>query len=603
MYYKSLIEVLQKKASYLADKGITFIQGENLEKYVSYKSLYEEAVKTLSQLTEKGVKARDKVVFQIDSNETFLVFFWACLLGNIIPVPVTFGGNLDCWKKFIKIWDSFPRAYVVMENTLIDNCQEFSAHFVRKYKKRIIDTQSILENNREIVDIDESLVAQDVSGEDLAYIQFTSGSTGDPKGVLLTHENLLTNIHSIMNNASLCGSDSTIGWMPLTHDMGLIGFHLTPLLTYINQYSMPTSLFIKRPDVWLKKVSEKGITLLSSPNLGFKLSLNCRKIDKIENLDLSCVRLIFNGAEPISHDICNKFLTKMERFNLNRNVMFTVYGMAEASLAVTFPRPGAQMRHTTLKRESVNLGEIVETSNETEHEGITFSDLGFPVVDTFVKIVDKTGKELPENYVGFISIKGKNVTSGYYNNPKANKALIDKMGWLNTGDVGFIRGGRLFFTGRASDVIYSGGRNAYAHDIEKILEESKLARPGRIAVAGIPNKGKQEDDIFVFIRYKKKDLKDYFTLAEKIKECVHLQRGLDISKIIPVYMIPKTTSGKIQRFKLVDNYLKGKYAEALQAIHKEQTAAQEIEIDRDWITIPQLDLLFANNDRLEVAVS
>ena len=291
-----------------------------------------------------------------------------------------------------------------------------------------------------------------------------------------------------MHGTQVKNVDSALSWMPLTHDMGLIGFHLTPLCSFINQFIMPTTLFIRRPSLWLSLASKHRITILSSPNFGYKYLLDNINLSAASEWDLSCVRILFNGAEPIDSALCEKFTDNMSKYGLLRSVMFNVYGLAEASLAVTFPPPGEGVRELIVDRDSLSVGETVRNAEIQKFEkAVTMVDLGYPVNDCHVKICDDKGDTLNENTVGNIIIKGDNVTKGYYNNNKATKDAINENGWLNTGDLGFMRDGRLVVSGRAKDVIFINGQNFYAHDIERIVESISGIELGEIAACGIYN--------------------------------------------------------------------------------------------------------------------
>ncbi|MNI57633.1 putative ligase [compost metagenome] len=261
--------------------------------------------------------------------------------------------------------------------------------------------------------------------------------------------------------------------MPLTHDMGLIGFHLTPLLADMHQYLMPTALFIQHPTLWFQKASDHRITTLASPNFGYSHFLNYYKKNHAVGWDLSAVRLIFNGAEPISAKLSRQFMAEMGAYGLRPNTAFPVYGMAEASLAVTFPPVDELLIEIRIDRQTA-FGDLANELSEESADpaALSFVDLGMPVDDCQVRICDDNGKLLPERTVGEIQIKGPNVTGGYYNDPSSTEKAISKEGWLKTGDLGFMRNGRLVVTGRKKDILFVNGQNVYPHDLEQMIEET-----------------------------------------------------------------------------------------------------------------------------------
>ena len=266
----------------------------------------------------------------------------------------------------------------------------------------------------DIVELPQPGIAHAVSGDDIAFVQFSSGSTSAPKGVLLTHRNLLANIYAIIQKAEITAEDRCLSWMPLTHDMGLIGFHLTPLVLGASHVIMATELFVRRPASWLALASEKGATLLCSPNFGYKHYLRAYRPEQAADLDLRAVRLIFNGAEPISAALAHEFGKTLAQCGLGANVMYPVYGLAEASLAVTFPPAGRAIREVCATRGSLSIGSKVEVvPNRTENTAC-FVALGQPIPSCRVRICGDDGRVLAEHQVGHIQIQGESVCRGYY---------------------------------------------------------------------------------------------------------------------------------------------------------------------------------------------
>lgn len=552
--FNTLAEVISSRADSI--RGVTFVTGEYEEKFVTYKEVYGKSLEILFQLQSKGIKPGDQLIVYTNDNESLIRYFWACVLGRIIPVPVAVGNNDENIFKLFNILDVLDSPYLVTDFKIYKMLKDFLDKKSLNY---------ILENiqGRIIYDTDmcntgEKGIINQPSPDDIAFIQFSSGSTGNPRGVTLTHKNLITNINAMIEGANLVSDDVFLSWMPLTHDLGFIGFHLTPTCLDINQYIMPTSLFIRHPILWLKKAIEHKVTILASPNFGYKYFLKFYKPEKCIEWDLSCIRLIVNGAEPISYKLCKEFLSEMGKYGLSSNTMFAVYGMAEACLAVTFPPIYEELKCVYIDRRFLVVGQPVKYITSDDDNAAEFVDLGYTVKDVYLKICDENGKELDENTVGHIFIKGENVTKRYYNNPEATKDTITGDGWLNTGDLGLIRNGRLLVTGRAKDVHFVNGQNFYLHDIERVTEEVEGVELGEVAAACVYNTGLQKDEVFIFVLHKK-DLEEFVDLAISIKKYINKQMGLEVKHVIPVRKIPKTTSGKIQRYKLSYRYENGEY--------------------------------------------
>jgi fatty-acyl-CoA synthase len=559
---RSLTDIIQNNLC--NTNKILLIKSEQEEISISYEQLYQKASEFLFQLQDWGIRPGDELIISIEDNELFLYVFWACLLGKIIAVPVNAGTNNENKLKIIKIWLGLCNPHFIANQKVIDNLEKFTI-------EKNIDITDILKKRAfPVNNIQEMSPRGDVfqaSPDDIAFIQFSSGSTGDPKGVTLTHKNLVANITAIIKAAQITLEDSSLSWLPLTHDMGLIGFHLGSLALGINQYIMPAGLFIRYPMLWLSKASQHKATILSSPNFGYKYFLSFFKTNITRDWNLSQVRLIFNGAEPISSQLCNDFLSEMGKYGLKKNVMFPVYGLAEASLAVTFPPPEEELVSVHLNRSSLKIGAQAEEVEEEGNSSITFVDVGYPVDDCLVKICNTDNHLLDNGVIGQIHIKGTNVTSGYYNNMNASAQVISSDGWLNTGDLGFIRNGRLVITGRAKDVIFVNGQNYYPHDIERIAAEVDGVELGEVAAFGVPNAEQQNEDIILVVQYKK-EIEKFLLLSLALKKYINQQIGLEVREIIPAKKIPKTTSGKLMRFKLKEMYQNGDFSIVLQEIDK-----------------------------------
>lgn len=544
----------------IEERGITFVNGDTKEIFVSYKELYTKVLYLLGSFQKHGIKENEAVVFQIKSNYEFITAFWACILGKMIPVPVALGTSKDSYDKIDKICSILGKPYVLFDeagfeqfkkNTeRMEGCSEYEEHMQIMFYDEFIDG-----------DLEGSIVK--CKSEDIAFIQFSSGSTGHPKGVVLSHGNLVANTEGILEGLELTTKDTCLSWMPLTHDMGLIGFHISPLRLQINQYLMPTSLFIRSPLLWLRKVSEHRIKVLASPNFGYVYYLKALGRAKSEQIDLSCVQTIFNGAEPISLKTCNEFLDTMGQYGLNRNTIFSVYGLAEASLAVAFPKVKEEIRHVQIDGTRLGIGEKVCFTSETNK--VDYVIEGRSVKHCDFRITDDERNVTEEDVIGHIEIKGLNVTKGYYKNTEETSSKMSFDGWLDTGDIGFVHNGELVVTGRAKDIIFVNGMNFFSHDIEEIIINDCNIVNGKVAVAGYHNNTTEKEDIIVFLVYRGK-LNKFLELADQISALVWNRFGIRINQIIPVMRIPKTTSGKIQRYRLVESYCKGEMNEKLKEL-------------------------------------
>ncbi len=562
---KTLIEALMNCCR--QDTGrITFINSDVDENVVSYKGLFDKACCVLGKLQADGLKKGDELVFQIEKNESFLFVFWACILGGIIPVPISVGNNEEHKLKLFKIWNKLENPYLVTNSKILEAYFKFAQEsgFIDAYEKiknKTIDIDSIF-----TISFPPELPFQ--SPEDIAFIQFSSGSTGEPKGVVLTHGNLVANIAAMITAINISEKDSILSWVPLTHDLGMIGGHLTSVLANINDYIMPTSLFIRRPVLWMKKVNEYRTTLHLSPNFGFKYFLSNYKIENAREWDLSCIRLIFNGGEPICAELCDTFIQTFAEFGLGKEAIFPVYGLAEACLAVAFPPHGKLFEKVILDRKFLSVGQkAVELNDKDSNDAVVFVDEGYPVENCSFRICDDNNNLLDEMHVGYVHIKGKNVTKGYYKDEYVTAKVINADGWLNTGDLALVRNGRLVVTGRAKDIIFIDGQNYYPHDIERVTQTVKGVELGKVAVCGVLNTRLQKEEIIAFVLFKKQ-LEDFVPIVIDIKKCVNRKMGLQVMEVIPIRSMPKTTSGKIQRYLLGEMYLKGEFSKTIDELKR-----------------------------------
>lgn len=563
-HYKTLVELLEGVGS-INDRYITFIEGGQKEACYTYSEFYTRALNTLFIFQSFGIKPGDKIVFFLRDNAKFIEAFWACLLGGIVPVPVAVGISDEHRCKLFKIYERLENAYLYTDSESLALLEIFAAGSGQTAVFAVLTERTI--RTCMLIKGTETGRIQNRAPDDIGFIQFSSGSTQEPKGVVLTHRNLLATNYAMGNRLQYTPDDISLSWMPLTHDLGIIGFHLNMLVFGMNQNLMPTDLFSRRPLLWLQKAHEKRASILCSPNFGYKHYLKIHETRDCHDLDLSSVRVIVNGAEPISVDLCRRFLETLQKHGLKKNVFCPGYGLAEAGLAVALPTPGNELNYLSLNRHTLKLGGVVQILASDHPDAVLFAVEG-PVVDNCqLQIGDERGGDLGCNVIGEIQIKGDNVTSGYYSNDNANQALFTENGWLHTGDLGFLCNGELLVTGRLKDIIFVNGVNYYPHDIEAIALQHPALELGKVVAAGVRCDYADQDHILVFILYRG-DMRDFAALSKQLAALLCEKAGLQLTHIIPVKRIPKTTSGKIQRRFLVEEYLRGDYTTELETLQK-----------------------------------
>ncbi|MCG6970999.1 MAG: non-ribosomal peptide synthetase [Gammaproteobacteria bacterium] len=558
MQYTTIIDALEDHLQ--SPHGVTFIESSDKETFVSYRQLHDNAMVLLHQFQEQGLQQGQHLILFINDNQSFLNAFWACLLGGIVPVPVAVGISDEHKAKLFRILSKLDQGRIFTDEKSFARLQQFLASAQAREVTNLSADQLKIHTfvAEQIKTASVSGVKAPVTRDSTAFIQFSSGSTSEPKGVVLTHGNLMANIEGIGASDKMNDSDRSLSWMPLTHDMGIIGFHINMMVYNVNQYLMSTDLFSRRPILWLAKVSEHKATLLSSPNFGYKHYLKSYTPEKAADLDLSSVRLIYNGAEPISVDLCDQFLDTMAAHGLRRSAMHTVYGLAEASLAVSFPDPDTPFKCVSIDRHAIKTGDPVRFLPRDHKDAASFAIEGKPIKNTEVKITGPDGQAVAEDVTGDVQIRGGNVTHGYYQNDAANAQAFTGDGWLKTGDTGFVHQGELIITGRSKEIIFVNGQNYFPHDLESIALLSPQLELGKVAAFGITQDVAVESALLMFVLFRG-DLKEFIAIDREITSLVGEHLGLEVTHVIPVKRIPKTTSGKIQRSVLARQYLDGDF--------------------------------------------
>lgn len=495
--YSTLQQALLELASENS-QGITFVNGTDEENFLTYGDLYQDALCLLGAMQRKGLLKGSEVIIQADSNRTFVYMFWACVLGGAIPVPIDIAGSSQVKDKVLNVVKTLSNPYVFIENDTKYGINEF-----------LVNNLSSNEYSSEQGLMFEILIKEKIEGQivpvdasDTAFIQFSSGSTGLPKGIVLSNKNVTTNIYDIIISSNSEHEENImVSWIPLTHDMGLIGMHLCTVFLNSPLININTQVFIRNPLIWLNKMSEHKATVSQSPNFGFSYVLDSFREDEEYDWKFDRLRLIFNGAEPISTAIADRFLEQLEKYGLKKSVMFTVYGIAESTLAVAFPIPCSPYTKMVIDRQHLNIKDNVIEVEESDPNAVEFVSVGKGVGNNILTLVDKDGKELGDGQVGNILIKGESVTSGYYG-IENNETLFNENGALITGDIGFLKNGNLYITGREKELIIVNGQNFYPHDIEENLSRLVNYPLGRI-VAGstVTNAGERT---LIFVQFRKK---------------------------------------------------------------------------------------------------
>jgi acyl-CoA synthetase (AMP-forming)/AMP-acid ligase II/acyl carrier protein len=566
--YETLPAMLDDRSR--SDAAMFYLEGEGAEKSLRLSELRRRALGILFHLQRVGAKPGDFLILHVASNEQFIDAYWACLYGGIVPVPVAVGISDEHKHKLLRIARQLGRPLLYTDQKLRDRLATFAATTGEPEAWTALKSRTFLVD--QLDDISRAGTPAQITGDQTAFIQFSSGSTSEPKGVVLTHRNILANAEGARQGAGFCEQDVSLSWMPLTHDMGLIGFHLMMMYAGVKQHLMPTDLFVRRALLWLKWSSEKRVTLMCSPNFGYRHCLRALGDKTLDGVNLDSVRLVFNGAEPISVELAEEFLDKLAPYGLKRTTMFPVYGLAEASLAVSFPEPGSLYRYITVDRRTLGVGAAARMVDPADPTALKLMCEGRPIPFTSVKLVDDAGATVPPDTVGHLLMSGENVTAGYFNNPDANAAARTDDGWLRTGDLALEHAGELYVTGRSKEIIFVNGQNYYPHDLEAVLQHEPGLGLGKVIAAAARPVGAPTDELVLFILHRS-DMADFIPLATKAVHLVNEHAGVEVARVVPVKRIPKTTSGKLQRTALAKEFEDGVFASEI------------AEFDRVWAEV------------------
>lgn len=567
-YPKTLARALMQAAE--TDKSIIFIDDKGEERSLSYKQLRQRSLMVLASLQQKGATPGLAVILQLDALDEFLISFWACVLGGLTPVPVLPFRNANpddsSFQKLQTIASQLNKPFILM-----------SAHNAGSIKKAeqqqdIIDRQLLsgatIATFEEIETCDVDAVIHASKTNDIAFLQYTSGSTSFPKGTQITHANVLATVQSMILVLGVTEQSVMLNWMPYYHDMGIIAGHIMAVVSHCKVIAMRPFTFVRRPIWWLEKIAEHRVSITYSPNFGLKRILEKCKPQQLTHLDLSCLEVILNGAEPISIQTSQRFIDLLHTHcRMPKECLVPGYGLAEASLAVSIAPKNEIMRTHVLNREKLGCGDAVQHVHAEDTNATLFADEGFAVAGMEIRVVDDSDNVLPVDTVGHVQIKGRSITQGYFSNQLANKESFCGK-WFRTGDLGFVYDDRFIITGRVKDVVFVNGQNFYSHDFEHACEH--IDGLDKLVVIGHFDHERNEEDLLAFVACNAK----YIGAREKTGILRETQKRInqcfDVTPTMFIVLkstgeIPKTTSGKIMRHKLLENYIDGNFAN--QCIH------------------------------------
>lgn len=552
---KTLVEVLQLYAEEEPKRPHIYLQDENgHEEILRYGQLYEMAKRTAQGFINRGLKPGETVAIMLPTSFDFFYAFYGTLLAGGIPVPIYPPFRADQIEEYAK------REALILRNAGVRLLITFRrAETLSKLLQAFIPSLIAVTTIEDIMAEGSKLSDIVVEAEDPALIQYTSGSTGNPKGVLLSHANLIANMKAYGAGVNIQPTDVGVSWLPLYHDMGLIGAWLGSLYHGIPLTLLSPLSFLSRPERWLWAIHYHRATLSAAPNFAYELCIKKIEDADIEGLDLSSWRLALNGAEMIYPKTMEKFAERFARYGFKKTAFCPVYGLAECSLALSFPAMGQLFRVDKIQRgpfEKEGLAVPVVTE-EKNHQA--FIACGKPLSQHEVRIVDDKDNIVPERKVGSIQFRGPSAMQGYYRNPEATQAIYHE-GWWETGDLGYWAEEELFITGRKKDLIIKAGRNYYPAEIEEISSQAEGIRKGCVAAFGVHDEALGTEKLIVVAETIEKDEQAFEKIRAQVVDKIVSQLGIppDEVVLVPPHTIPKTSSGKLRRSSCKQNYLSNK---------------------------------------------
>lgn len=521
-----------------------FMPSENIFHKITYSDLYKNAAKVATALSDKGIKKGESIAIMLP---TSLEYFY-CFMGTIL-----------CGASPVAIYPP------VRPSQLIDHIHRHSEILRNANAKLLVTDTSALGRigqlltiglkGVDVVDVKKDLLTSfaeerrvPVGEQDTAFIQYTSGSTGNPKGVKLSHANILANIRAMGATLQASPKDIFVSWLPLYHDMGLIGAWLGSMYYGCTFIVMSPFSFLSRPRIWLETLQKFSGTLTAAPNFAYELCLKHISKEEAESLDLSSIRVMCNGAEPVNAGTVSRFNERFKISRLEPNALLPVYGLAESTVGLAFPQLGTAPRIDSISREELERNAIAKPIDSKKVETIEFVSSGYPLPGHEIRVVDEVGHEMAERNEGRIQFRGPSSTSGYMNQPIETRKLIQN-GWLETGDLGYIADGQLFVTGRIKDLIKRAGRNVHPEDLEMIIGDLSGVRKGCVVVFGSndPLLGTERLVVIAETRENRLDELDKIerTISGKFSDV--LGSAPDQIKLVRPHTLLKTSSGKLRR--------------------------------------------------------
>jgi 1-acyl-sn-glycerol-3-phosphate acyltransferase len=521
---------------------------------MTYRELQQSAHRVAAGLIERDILPGDRIALMLPTSLEFFACFCGILYAGAVPVPIYPPARLS------QIEDHLRRQAGILRNagarilvTVPEGLRLASLLLGQ------VDTLDAVATVAQLsADSSRTALPPVTDGSKTAFIQYTSGSTGDPKGVVLSHANLVANVRAMIGALRATSADIFVSWLPLYHDLGLIGAWMGTLYCAVPLYVTSPLSFLVRPECWLKAIHRFRGTLSAAPNFAYELCLNKIPDSELSGLDLSTWRFVVNGAEPISVGTLRRFIEKFGRYGFRPTTMSPCYGLAENSVGLAFSPLGRGPLVDRINRDALMMRGRAEPARADDPNALEIVACGQPLADNEIRIVDHLGHEVGERIEGRLEFRGPSQTSGYFRNEAKSRELFHE-GWVNSGDRAYMTGGDIFITGRVKDMIIRAGRNIYPHEVESAVGEIPGMRKGGVAVFGTTDETSGTERLVVLAETRETDPTAREALRERANEVAASILGEPADEIVLVLprTVPKTSSGKVRRSSAKELYQRG----------------------------------------------
>ena len=554
---RTLSDSLWRHAELDPERVHVFLRGEDTatrEQEVSYGRLRDEAAAIAGGLRERGIGPGDTVALMLPTGLDFLRSFFGTLLLRAIPVPIYPPLRLDRLEE-----------YASRQSAILANAGVALLVTIARARPVVSLLKPAVPTLRDVVTADElaasgaAVSGPDGDGSDPAFVQYTSGSTGQPKGVLLTHANLLANIRAIAEGLEIEPTDVGVSWLPLYHDMGLIGAWLNCLHNGLPLTLMPPTAFLARPERWLWAIHERRATLSAAPNFAYELCARRIPDEKLEGLDLSSWRVALNGAEPVSSGTLERFARRFSAHGFHPEAMTPVYGLAECSVGLAFPPIGRGPRVDRIAREPFQREGLARKAAAGDAAVLELVSAGRELPEHEIRIVNDAGSDVGERVVGRLAFRGPSMTSGYYRNPEATATMTLPGGWLDSGDLAYRADGEIHICGRRKDLIIKAGRNLVPQEIEEAAATVEGVRRGCVVAFGVENATIGTEALVIVAETRATDPLERERIGSAVTERVAAAVEVPPDEVVLVApgAVLKTSSGKLRRAATKEQFVLG----------------------------------------------